>query len=232
MASGPLQAATEIMRQGGPVMWPILGLSVISVAMSVERALFWLSTDRPGRLRRLTALASRLRAGDAAGARATVAADASVYASAVETLLDRGPSDAAALEAVEAIRPSIERFSGAQSTIITVAPMLGILGTVTGIIEAFNLLGTVSGSVSDPTMVAGGIAEALLTTAFGLIVAMLALFPYAFFRAKSDRALSRLEVLTAAAMQGFPARTAPAGRHDSEPDRVRPGRHAEAASVR
>ncbi len=101
-----------------------------------------------------------------------------------------GEADVA--QAVETIRGEVERFAATLSAIITAAPMLGILGTVTGIIQSFRLLGT-QGPVSDPSAVASGIAEALLTTALGLIIALVTLFPYSIFRARADRCLGRLD---------------------------------------
>jgi biopolymer transport protein ExbB len=80
--------------------------------------------------------------------------------------------------------------------------MLGILGTVTGIIQSFELLGGKQ-SIIDPNDVSGGIAEALITTAGGLIIALAALFPYMMFRVQSDRALGRFEAIVTAAKQGL-----------------------------
>jgi len=204
---GPiLQSVRDLFAAGGWAMWPLLALSLLGAALSVERLLFWITTDRPGRRRFLQQLTSRLRSGDAPGARALIARDGSVYARVAEGLLDRTPSDAAALELVESVRPVIDRFTTTLSTIITAAPLLGILGTVTGIIESFQLLGA-SGSesavnVADPAQVASGIAEALVTTAFGLLVATAVLFPFAWARGAAERCLGRLETLAAAAMQG------------------------------
>ncbi len=98
---------------------------------------------------------------------------------------------------IESLRPSIERFAPTLGTIIAAAPLLGILGTVTGIIQSFDLLGEAS-TVSDPTVVAGGIAEALYTTAFGLCIALITLFPHVYFKSRADRALGRLEILAGA----------------------------------
>ena len=75
--------------------------------------------------------------------------------------------------------------------------MLGILGTVFGIISSFRVLSD-SAAVTDPRAVSQGIAEALLSTAAGLLVAIVVLFPYNSFRAQVDRTLSRIEVLAAA----------------------------------
>ncbi|CAE7757675.1 unnamed protein product [Symbiodinium sp. CCMP2592] len=90
------------------------------------------------------------------------------------------------------IRPSMEARNWILSVIVGAAPLLGILGTVVGIIESFDLLGQAAG-VSDPTIVAGGIAEALYTTASGLTIALLALFPAAYFKARANTSLSRLD---------------------------------------
>jgi len=197
------EAAAEVMRRGGWVMWPLLALSIVSVALSVERMIFWSLTHRPGRRRWLRSLGDRLRAGDKPAVRAMVARDRSVYARVAEELLGRRSLEHAAVEVIESHRPALERFSSTLSTIITAAPLLGILGTVIGIIESFRLLGAGGEDpVTDPTAVAAGIATALLTTAFGLVVSTFTLFPYAFFKASANRCLGRLEALVAAAAQG------------------------------
>lgn len=87
------------------------------------------------------------------------------------------------------------------STIITVAPMLGILGTVLGIISSFELLSD-QATTADPRSVSQGIAEALITTAVGLVIAIFTLFPYNSLRAQVNRTLSAIESLTWAAVAG------------------------------
>ncbi len=94
------------------------------------------------------------------------------------------------------------------STIVTAAPMLGILGTVIGIIQSFELLGG-DATITDPNQVSGGIAEALITTATGLVVALLALFPYMLFRGRQDRAIGRLESLATSAIAGLAGSRSP-----------------------
>jgi biopolymer transport protein ExbB len=125
-----------------------------------------------------------------------------VYDQLARRMLEDGPDDATALEQIEELRGQTERFANLLSTIVTAGPMLGILGTVTGIIHSFELLGG-NQSIIDPNDVSGGIAEALITTAAGLIIALGALFPLMIFRAQADRALGRFEAMVTAAKQGL-----------------------------
>jgi len=189
-------------------MWPLALLSLLSVTLIVERFLFWGRAATASR-RRWASLARKLRPPrrDLAGARALAEDDRTFLGAFALALIDEmkhGPlSEVAAREAVEAVRPAIERFSATLSTIITAAPMLGILGTVTGIIRSFAVVGASAAGdgPADPSLVADGIAQALYTTAFGLLIAIVTLFPYVIFRARIDRALGRLELLAAAGME-------------------------------
>jgi biopolymer transport protein ExbB len=198
------------MQRGGVAMWPLLLLSVLSVTLTVERAWFFVRQNRPGSVRRVQRLAERLRAGDRAGASALIEGDATVYGRAAAVMLSDGLpcGEAASAEAVELQRGRLERYLPTMSTIITAAPMLGILGTVIGIITSFEALGGPgsggaagvlaeggTGAMADPRAVSSGIAEALLSTAAGLTVSLITLFPYNAFRAQVDRTLSRLELL-------------------------------------
>ena len=74
---------------------------------------------------------------------------------------------------------------------ITVAPLLGILGTVLGIISSFQLLGT--SGIADPKLVTSGIAQALITTATGLTISIVTVFPYNYFRARVAHASHVME---------------------------------------
>ncbi len=190
--------ANDLFTRGGWVMWPLSVLSFVAVTLMCERCWFWLVMNRPGRLMQLQTMARLLRNGDHDGVRSMVAHDRSVYGRIVDQLLAERVTDASATAAVESQRHRMERFMPTLSTIITAAPMLGILGTVTGIIRSFNLLSQ-EVSATDPRLVSQGIAEALLTTAAGLAVALVVLFPYNAFRAQIDRAMGRIEALVAAA---------------------------------
>lgn len=202
-------------------MVPLLALSVAALAMIVERSFFWWIAHRATAVRRAEHLLEALRVRNRTRALALTEGDDGPYAVVARRLAERGAGDAVALAAVDAVRPRIERFMTALSTTITAAPLLGILGTVIGIIRSFELLGGHT-SLTDPRAVAAGIAEALLTTAFGLIIALLTLFPYMLFRGHVQRAFLRLESLIAAAREA----STPAG----EPPTVAEREPAERAS--
>lgn len=188
---------------GGWVMAPLALVSVVGLAIVLERTLFWLRLTGKAARSRTATLAARLRSADFAGVLKTTAERRDPYARLARDLAQdvSGPiGEAQAREAIEAQRVAVERFQTTLSIIITAAPMLGILGTVTGIITSFAAIGQAEGG--DPRLVAGGIAQALYTTAFGLAIAVAALFPYAIFKGLADRSLTRLELLAASAMEG------------------------------
>lgn len=182
------------MQRGGVVMWPLLALSLLSATLVFERCWFFIRANHPGRMARVRMMARRLRHQDHAGARAIAEGDRSVYSLVVRRVLEEPVTEATVMEIVETYRPRLERFMPTLSTIITVAPMLGILGTVLGIISSFQLLSD-PGMVADPRSVSQGIAEALITTAAGLVIAILTLFPYNALRVQVDRSLSAIESL-------------------------------------
>jgi biopolymer transport protein ExbB len=188
---------SDVMVKGGWVMWPLLLCSIIGLTLSIERTWFWLRTNSPGTVARARRLGELIRAGDVKGAKLLSERDKSVYGRIVNSLLKEKPTDAAMIAAVDEQRPRMDRFMGTLSTIITAAPMLGILGTVTGLIRAFNILN--DQAVTNPREVTPAIAEALITTAAGLVIAIIVLFPYNAFRAQVDRTLGRIETLMAAA---------------------------------
>ena len=188
---------------GGWVMAPLALASVLGLAVVFERALFWARLTGPRMRARTAKLAARLRDRDFAGVVKATAERRDPYARLARELAQDATDpigEARAREAIESQRYAVERFQGTLSILITAAPMLGILGTVTGIITSFAAIGEADGG--DPRLVAGGIAQALYTTAFGLAIAVAALFPYAIFKGLADRALTRLELLAASAMEG------------------------------
>jgi biopolymer transport protein ExbB len=155
----------NLFERGGFLMWPLLLLSMVSLTVVAERLLFWI---REGRQPARAALEGALRDLD----------------------LDR--RDPGSVEvAIGYEQRRLERGLMIIDTTITAAPLLGILGTVLGIIQSFELL---SATVAvDPLAISGGVAKALVTTAAGLVIALLALFPLNLLRTRVERRIEELE---------------------------------------
>ena len=188
---------------GGPVMWPLLACSIVALTIVIERIAFWVRYDLDRDKESIETLLEtfRLTGGLPTHAQAPERPGA-VVRMLVSGIAHTEFSSTKAMEAVaigEVKR--MRRGMKLLDTIITVAPMLGILGTVTGIITAFDMLGQ-TGVVEDPKTVVAGIAEALITTAAGLIVSVSVVFPYNYYNARIDDAQdafdlygTRLEIL-------------------------------------
>lgn len=166
--------------KGGPIMWPILLTSLVAVALVLERA-FWWSRFRLRRdYRKLNEVYAALEIGDVNGASkiADDSRDPILYViwkglNHHHTSLENALQVAAAGQIERG-----GRFLGALDTIVTLGPLLGLLGTVTGIMHAFNFVGAEEVAA---VKVSGGIAEALIATAAGLGVAIFTLIPYNYF---------------------------------------------------
>ena len=183
----------EMFKNGGPVMFPLLACSVVSLTLIIERTLFWIRIGMNKNQQLVDEVLELSRRGDWDGVR--IKADGSknyVVRMLVSGILHRDYSMIKAMESAAADEISrMRRFMGGLDTIITVAPLLGILGTVTGIIASFDMLG-VSG-VEHPRAVTGGIAQALITTAAGLSISIATVFPYNYFNSRIQRAAGIME---------------------------------------
>ncbi len=183
----------EWFQLGGPVMYPLLVCSVIAMTVITERFFFWsrLRKERdPEGVRRVLALAQQGQISEA------LAAGRSLQDPVAQVLargLENWPSAVtSALEAqVKQESGPMRRYLGVLDTVITLAPLLGIYGTITGMIRAFGFLSRAG--LPDPQLVASGIAEALITTAAGLTIAILAIPPYNFFAAKTEEMAHDIE---------------------------------------
>ncbi len=179
--------------KGGPVMVPLLGCSLVALTVIIERAFFWARED----MRRDAALVDRVlefcREGDWDAVRRAVDGSRDyVVRILVSGILHREFSMGKAMETAAADEiQGMRRYLNVLDTMITVAPLLGIFGTVLGIISSFDLLG--QAGIEDPRAVTSGIAQALLTTATGLGIAILSVFPYNYFHARAESAVLRIE---------------------------------------
>jgi biopolymer transport protein ExbB len=205
----------EAFQRGGPVMWPLLLTSLVGLTFIVERVIFWVRVaggrDRALALRFLE-LAER--AGYAEAARAAHGSRDYVVGMLHSGLVHRNYSASGALQAAAAdAYRRMRRFLSVLDTVVTVAPLLGILGTVTGIIGCFNLLG--EAGTASPAAATKGLAEALITTVAGLVIAIPALVAYNFFSRRAERAAAEMET-AASCLEICLARNAAGGLRDPE----------------
>jgi biopolymer transport protein ExbB len=178
-----MAALYELFIKGGPVMWPLFGLSVATFGCVFERSLFWVRL-----------LLQERRVADEV---LTAAQFDLTKAAQIAQRADQLPIGRFLLAPLQLKYPTPEAFRLALEstgerefvlmrqgnrlleTVVAIAPLLGLLGTVTGLILTFSSLKIGSGSAVDVSKAAGGIGEALTTTAAGMILAILAL---TFFR--------------------------------------------------
>ncbi|WP_428389995.1 MotA/TolQ/ExbB proton channel family protein [Mucisphaera sp.] len=183
-----------LIERGGPVMWPLLGLSVLALAVVLERLWYLTRVAGPGSGRLFERYLLCLGEGQAIEVYGTT-----VYARLLWRLGDRR-SHAAVRAAVQREVVGLGRFLPVLSLVITVAPMLGILGTVLGIIESFEVLSAGARSL-EPREVGGGIAQALVTTAVGLGIAVVAVVAYQLLGGWVKRVEGRLGLLADALIE-------------------------------
>ncbi|MBW1770819.1 MAG: MotA/TolQ/ExbB proton channel family protein [Deltaproteobacteria bacterium] len=183
----------DLFQKGGVIMYPLLACSLVSLTVIFERSLFWIREKRRADnavVDEVLELA-RLQEYQKIKARAEGAVDYIVRVL-VCGLVHREFSLSKAMEmaAMDEIK-RMKRYLPMLDTLITAAPLLGILGTVIGIIHSFDMLG--QAGIQDPQAVTSGIAQALITTAAGLMIAIFTLFPYNYFMSKVEKAAVRIE---------------------------------------
>lgn len=186
----------DFIVQGGAVLWVIMLLSVAACAIIVERLLYLrrISVDEDKLFARIKA---SLLEGHYNEALAICDQNLSPFSNLLrvgienrhqpEHLQREMLKDSAALEA-----PVLEKGLSALGTISHIAPLLGLLGTVTGTMKAFGVLGRF-GAVSDPAALASGVSEALITTVGGIVVAVPVVIFYNIFVTRVNVILTKLE---------------------------------------
>jgi biopolymer transport protein ExbB len=176
--------------KGGFVMIPLLVCSIVSVALSIERFLFWKkikAKEVVHEILRCVELQEFNQALDLG--RSSHLPIARVLS---EGIAHRDPSPAKAMEAAAQAEASILKTRlGILDTIVTLAPLLGLLGTVVGMIGSFDIMS--EAGMGQPHAVTGGVAEALIATATGLLIAILTLLSYNYFTNKTEREIEQME---------------------------------------
>ena len=174
------------MNSGGWDMWLLLALSIVGLAVVIERLVFFASQhgDTKGLLR---AIGQKIAADDIDGAIKVCRGQRGMLPRILEFGLQRGEknradiTDALSIALMEHLN-ALERNLGIIGTIAVIAPFVGLFGTVLGIIRAFQDIALKGNST--PAVVAAGVSEALVTTATGLIIAVIAVVFFNYFKTR------------------------------------------------
>lgn len=177
----------HVFIQGGPIMWPLLFASVCALAVVLERVIFLMIEASRRSSKQLGQFMAAVGHGDLDGAIALSKKSKDAVVTTLGYALEhRDQSLGHALNYAE--NRTMKRYKrgiAVLDTVITLAPLLGLLGTVTGMMASFA---TIGGDLSSPGAITGGISEALIATAFGLVIAITCLLPFNYLN-------NRIEVL-------------------------------------
>jgi biopolymer transport protein ExbB len=185
----------ELVRAGGPFMWPIIACSIAAVGILLER--LWTLQRKRVLPQDLIKKVAQLAESGQVSPKVIEALEKNSPLGRVlaAALANRDRGRAIMMERVEDtgrhVVHELERFLNSLGTIASISPLLGLLGTVTGIIRAFNAV--MLGGMGDPRLLAGGISEALVTTAGGLAVAIPSFIAYRYLRGKVERIVIDME---------------------------------------
>jgi biopolymer transport protein ExbB len=197
----------DLFVKGGPIMWPILLAALAAIAVVGERVFWWIRHSKHRAPKVLAQVFSTLEAGDLARAIVVSGGSSDPALKMIHHGLRNYPTsmpEAMQVVAIDEVEKS-GRFIPVMDTLITLSPLLGLLGTVTGIMGAFSSIG---GSELAVEKVTGGIGEALIATAAGLGIAILCLLPYNWSNRRSSRLAAELQKV-AAHLEGIMKRLNP-----------------------
>jgi len=185
----------EIVKSGGFVMWPLIGFSILSAAIFLER--LWTLQPRRVVPTELTDKVWKWVEQRQIQDKHIVALQQNSPLGRVLAagLVNRGRDRTVIKESIEDtgrhVTHELQRFVNALGTIASVSPLIGLLGTVFGMIETFNAIRTQG--IGDPAALAGGISTSLVATASGLLVAIPALLAYKYLRGRIDTLVVAME---------------------------------------
>ena len=187
----------SILLSAGWPIWPLLIISIIALAIVLERAWYL----RQVHLFPKNSLETTFTLANAIAQQKSVSAEeisaihqlfpvGPLFACVLQEKANGSPADSA-LEELQAVAQTswmkLDRYLGALATIATVAPLLGLFGTVVGMIEIFGSQGAINGAAGSPQQLAHGISVALYNTAFGLLIAIPALAAWRGLRAMANQ---------------------------------------------
>jgi len=182
------QTPMELFAHGKIMMWPILIISFIGVTVAIERVIFIIRENASREPEVVEKILELVEAQDVDGAIA-LGKKSKDYIARILTYALTHRDQSLANAFIRASNQELQRYQQGTAildTIITAAPMLGLLGTVTGMMGTFGAMtGDLASAMGNIT---GGVAEALIATACGLAIAILSLFPFNIVNAKAEQA--------------------------------------------
>lgn len=187
-----LEKMFELFHKGGPIMWPMLLVSLLGVTVVIERLIFYFRHSQRRRPEDIDQMMKLVEAGDFDGAIKLGEGSRDYVANVLaEGLEHRSTSmtDALTRAAAEEVN-QMNQGLPIMDTCVTAAPLIGLLGTVSGMMKSFFSLGDEIGSASALT---GGIAEALIATACALAVAVICVVPYNYCYSRVEQARHEIE---------------------------------------
>jgi biopolymer transport protein ExbB len=195
----------ELFLKGGLMMYPLLLCSLAAMIVVIERAYFWWrNREAGGACNAVLALLEANRDKEAHQQAEKGGLVGRVLAVGIE---HANPSLVTAMQAATTVEISrMKAGLPVLDTVVTLAPLLGLLGTIIGMVQSFQIM-AVSG-LGQPHAVTGGVAEALIATATGLVVAIVALIPHNYFAARIERTTDRIEEYATRLELAFRAREA------------------------
>ena len=186
----------DILMKGGFILWVIIFLSFVGAAIIIERLLYFKKTrvDEEKLFNRIKATVEKKHFDEALNiCESTISPFTSLMKTGIEHRnYPKHIQKEVLQEAANQEIPQLERYLSFLGTIAHISPLLGLLGTVTGNIKSFGVLGSF-GAVSDPSVLARGISEALITTAAGIIVSIPAVIFYNYLVDKVGKILIKME---------------------------------------
>lgn len=189
-----MHSLLDLFHKGGPIMWPILACSLLALTVVIERLFFTIAEVSRRQPKLVDSMLDAVERQEPELAVKLGRDSKDFVARTLAAALEHRAEKSIASALLRGAERELARYNRGLSvldTIITLAPLLGLLGTVTGMMGSFGMLG--GGELGAPTAITGGIAEALIATAFGLGVAITALIPFNYLNARLEGARRELQ---------------------------------------
>ena len=195
-SDGSPMTAMELFKHGGPIMWPILIVSFLLFTVAIERVIFIFRENSKRQPDVVDKMLEKVEANDVEGA-LELGKKSQDYVARILVYAIGHKEHSLANAFTRAANQEMQRFSQGLPTLdtcITAAPLLGLLGTVTGMMGTFAALNSGTGDIGASTgAITGGVAEALIATCCGIFIAVCSLLPFNYLNARLEQARHEVE---------------------------------------